>query len=152
MRIVLVVIIVVSIAVISSAVYYLYPWRAQDPFLAFVRDDLQLQIYHRGSPATKTALRADSPLVTAIDKVINAKRGKWRYSYQTFAPVIIVECSSFTVNIQRRRIITDGIDSSGKTRQVVSELTNEESTAIHNAVRELLNDSGKGNRSHVGEE
>jgi hypothetical protein len=84
--------------------------------------DLHFDVYDAGKITRSGSLAADSPVKTKLNKLIGDETVKWRKSYITFAPRIVIKAEKFSITLQQSKIIVNYEDGNEKWTQVTREL------------------------------
>jgi hypothetical protein len=114
-----------------------------DPSIRLAEHDITLEIYDKGDLQTSVQLSRRAQALKRLDTLLQGKKGKWKSSQVSFAPVLLLRAKSFTVNFQWNRIIVNLTDERGSPVQVLTTLSKEEWSDVR-AV--LTNASGLGKR------
>ena len=123
-----------------SGILFVYQGHTIDPVVDLSEKALTLTVYKGGRPGKEVPVASDSVIVARINSLLLKKRGKWKRSFVTFAPVIIIRGEKISINCQRDRIIINFENSAGQTVQVVTSLATEEYSQIENAAGNLKSD------------
>lgn len=105
---------------------------------------LEVLIYDQGNPARRGVLPAGSDGAAALDSLLEKKRGRWKSSWVTYAPVVYIKSDDFTINISGNLMIVNCGDRRGRPVQVTAHLTAEESRqAVEALTKDLGQESGR---------
>lgn len=111
---------------------------ANDPQMNLKDGPVSAVIYADGRPGKSGVLSSNSAPVELIEKLIDERKGHWRTSSVSYAPVVLIRGSGFQLNVQKDKMIAN-IDGTGEhPLQVVSGLTSTEYEQIRQSVAESL--------------
>jgi hypothetical protein len=115
----------VLIAFVACAVAY-WDWsmKSVNPKLDLTHN-LHFDVYDAGKIVRSGDLPADSPARVKLKKLLEDDTVKWKKSYVTFAPRILIKGQKFSITLQPSRIIVNYDNGDGKWIQVTRELPND---------------------------
>jgi hypothetical protein len=113
-------------------------WGVSDPMLDFNRGEFRATVYTEGHPSETLPLPVGSPLLAKIDEIIKNRKGEWKRSYNSFAPVIFVESEDCKINVQPSRIIVNYRASSGEWSQVITNIDRNQYSQVEKVASDLL--------------
>ena len=116
-----------------TGILFVLPGHTTDPVVDLSEKALILTLYKGGRPSEEVTVSPDSAIVARINSLLLEKRGKWKRSFVSFAPRIILRSEKFSINCQRNRIIINFENSAEQPVQVVTSLTTKEYSEIENA-------------------
>ncbi|WP_020467671.1 hypothetical protein [Singulisphaera acidiphila] len=114
-----------------------------DPQISLKNARLEATFSRPGQPARKGSLSANSSGAAAINSLLDKHRGRWKRSWITYAPAVVVNSDDFILNIHRNLLILNyrKKNSSDTFTQVVSELTEKEFDHTSKSILESLVES-----------
>ncbi len=132
-------ILIVVLVIGMTGMIFICRGRATDPVVDLGEKGLTLVIYSGGRPSKSLSVPPDCPLLAKMNSLLIEKRGKWKISFVSFAPIILLRGEKFSINCQRNRLIVNFENQPGQTLrlQVVTDLTPEEFSLIQTAAEEV---------------
>jgi hypothetical protein len=127
-------ILAVTILCIAGIATWLFR-ASEDVAIELVNEPARLEFYDHGKLSRAVSLPAQSEFSRAVAKLLEKKKGKWRTSLSSFAPVQLLRGKSWTLNFQAKRIIANVPSQAGKPIQVITTLTDEEAAILDKAVK-----------------
>lgn len=88
-----------------------------------------------GKDPFEASFAPGSKVLELVDQILKSCKGKWARSYHTYAHVIYVRGSTFSVNFQTNLAIVNYQDSFGRWSQVVSDISPESFIGLEHAIK-----------------